>query len=203
MVLRRTSASRAPAAGITFRPATPARWADLEALFGERGACAGCWCMFWRLPRARFAAGKGAGNRRALRALVKGNAQPGVLAYANGEPIGWCAIAPRAAYVALENSRIMKPVDDRPVWVVSCLFVRRDFRKRGLSARLIDAAAKLAAKRGARMIEGYPVEPAAKTADAFVWHGVASAFARAGFREVLRRSPTRPIMRRAVRAPRR
>jgi GNAT superfamily N-acetyltransferase len=187
---------------VAFHAATPARWADVEALFGERGACAGCWCMFWRLPRARFDAGKGAGNRRALKALIESGARPGVIASTGGEPVGWCAVAPRADYVSLANSRVLKPVDEQPVWSISCLFVRRDFRRRGLSARLIDAAAKLAARRGARIVEGYPVEPAAKTADAFVWTGLASAFTKAGFSEVARRSPTRPIMRRAVRAPR-
>jgi len=188
---------------VTFRPATPSRWADVETLFGERGACAGCWCMFWRLPRKDFSAGKGAGNRRALQKLVRANARPGVIAYAGKEPVGWCAVAPRADYVSLANSRVMAPVDDRPVWSVSCLFVRRDFRKRGLSARLIDAAVKFAASRGARIVEGYPVEPAGgKTADAFVWTGVASSFRTAGFREVARRTPTRPIMRRTLRPAR-
>jgi GNAT superfamily N-acetyltransferase len=188
---------------VAFHAATPTRWADVEALFGERGACAGCWCMFWRLPRARFNTGKGAGNRRALKALIDSDARPGVIAYAGGEPVGWCAVAPRADYVSLANSRVLAPVDERAVWSISCLFVRRDFRRRGLSARLIDEAATFAAKRGARMVEGYPVEPSmAKTADAFVWTGLASSFRAADFKEVARRSPTRPIMRRVVRASR-
>lgn len=156
--------------------------------------------MFWRRPRAQWNAGRGAGNKRALKRLVVSNSTPGVIAYTGGEPVGWCAVAPRAAYVGLANSRILKPVDDRPVWSVSCLFVRRDVRKRGLSARLIEAAARLAARRGARIVEGYPVEVArARTADAFIWTGVASSFVKAGFREVARRSKTRPIMRRAFR----
>ena len=196
------SKARDPLPRVAFHPATPARWNDVALLFGERGACAGCWCMFWRLPRARFEAGKGAGNRRALKALVGSGARPGVIAYADGEPVGWCAVAPRANYVSLANSRVLKPVDEQPVWSISCLFVRRDFRRRGLSSLLIDAAAEFAARRGARIVEGYPVEASAKTADAFVWTGLASSFTQAGFREVARRSPTRPIMRRAVRAPR-
>ena len=182
-----------------FHPASPARWADLEKLFGKQGACAGCWCMFWRVPRKQFDAGKGAKNRSAFKKLVdKSPVPPGVLAYWDGEPVGWCAVAPREHYVGLANSRILKPVDDQPVWSISCLFISRDQRRKGLSAALLRAAAKFAASHGARIVEGYPVEPNARMADAFLWHGVASSFKAAGFEEVLRRSETRPILRRAV-----
>lgn len=181
---------------LTFRPATPERWDDLEELFGERGACGGCWCMFWRLPRKQFDAGKGAGNRRALKRLVSTEREPGLIAYLKREPIGWCALAPRQDYVALERSRILKPVDDQPVWSVSCLFIKKGYRRRGVSTRLLRAALEFAAKHGARIVEGYPVEPSMeKMPDPFLWHGIPSAFLRAGFREVERRSRTRPIMR--------
>jgi GNAT superfamily N-acetyltransferase len=95
-------------------------------------------------------------------------------------------------------SRILKPVDDRPVWSVVCFFVAKPYRRRGLSTQLLDEAAKYARKRGARIVEGYPVEPKTETRspDVFVWPGLASAFRKAGFEEVARRSPTRPIMRR-------
>jgi GNAT superfamily N-acetyltransferase len=181
---------------LTFRPLTPERWSDLEDLFGERGACGGCWCMFWRLPRKKFEASKGDGNKRAFRKLVKSGEEPGILAYAGQEPIGWCAIAPREQYVALERSRLLQPVDDKPVWSVSCFFVKRPYRRTGISTQLLRAAVKFAAKRGANVVEGYPAEPSTdKMADPFLWHGVAAAFKKAGFAEVLRRSPTRPIMR--------
>jgi hypothetical protein len=107
------------AANIEIRPATPERWADLAALFGPRGACGGCWCMWWRLPRAGFGAAKGEGNREALCALVASGKAPGLLAYADSVPVGWCALAPREAYPALGRSRILKPVDDQPVWSVT------------------------------------------------------------------------------------
>jgi GNAT superfamily N-acetyltransferase len=131
---------------------------------------------------------------------VTGGHVPGVLAYAGREPVGWCAIAPRAQYPGLGRSRILKPVDDRPVWSITCLFVARSWRGRGVSTRLLEAAARLARRRGARIVEGYPTEAGPRrTADAFVFTGLASAFERAGFVEVLRRSRTRPIMRREVR----
>jgi GNAT superfamily N-acetyltransferase len=189
-----------PASALRFAPLTAGRWRDVEALFGPRGACAGCWCMWWRLPRAAWRRGKGAGNRRAFKRLVTGGHVPGVLAYAGREPVGWCAIAPRAQYPGLARSRILKPVDDRPVWSITCLFVARPWRGRGISTRLLEAAARLARRRGARIVEGYPTEAGPqRTADAFVFTGLASAFERAGFVEVLRRSRTRPIMRRQVR----
>jgi GNAT superfamily N-acetyltransferase len=190
---------RARPAAIEFHPLTPERWPDLERLFGERGACGGCWCMWARLTRAEFRAGVGAPNKRALRRIVAAGEPPGVLAYVNGEPAGWCAVGPRAGYRRLEASRILQPVDERPVWSIVCFFVARPFRRQGLSVRLLDAAARHAASRGATLVEGYPTDARAKQADAFVWTGLASAFERAGFAEVARRSRTRPIMRRAVR----
>jgi GNAT superfamily N-acetyltransferase len=188
-------------ARLAFRPVTPSRWADLETLFGERGACGGCWCMVWRLAPKAWAAGKGASNRRALRRIVEAGDEPGVLAYLGRRPIGWCAIAPREVYGTLARSRVLGRVDDRPVWSVSCLFVLAPYRRQGVSSRLLEAAVALAARRGARVVEGYPVEPSMKRMpDPFVWTGLPSAFVRAGFHEVERRSPHRPIMRREIRS---
>jgi GNAT superfamily N-acetyltransferase len=177
-------------------PATPSRWRDIEDLFGEHGACEGCWCMFLRLPRKQFDAGKGAANKRALQALVTSGRKPGVIAYAGKEPIGWCAVAPRQEYVALERSRILKAVDHQPVWSVSCLFVKRPYRRQGVSRYLISEAVKLAVSQGATVVESYPVEPTSdKTAAPSLWHGITTAFKAEGFREVARRADTRPIMR--------
>jgi len=185
---------------VEFHPVTPGRWDDLAQLFGPRGACAGCWCMWPRLTRRAYEAGRGQGHRRRLRAIVAAGQRPGILAYAGGEPVGWCAVAPRAEYVRLATSRVMAPVDDVEVWSVPCLFIAREWRGRGLQARLLEAAARFAAARGARVVEGYPVDLQGKrTGDAFLWHGAASSFVRAGFHEVARRSGTRPVMRRSVR----
>ncbi len=182
---------------IKFHPATPSRWPDVEKLFGERGACGGCWCMFWRCDsRKEFDANKGAGNKRAFQNVVASGAKPGVLAYRGKEAIGWCAVAPRSEYVALERSRVLKPVDDQPVWSISCLFVRRQDRRQGVSTLLLRAAVEFAASKGAAVVEGYPVEPTMeKMPDAFIWNGVPAAFVAAGFTEVARRSASRPIMR--------
>jgi GNAT superfamily N-acetyltransferase len=185
---------------IQFYPLTPARWKDFETLFGESGACGGCWCMWPRLRRADFQKQKGPGNKKAMKRLVESGPPPGLLAYADGRPVAWCALAPRETYLALTNSRILKPVDDQPVWSVVCFFVAKPYRRRGLSARLLEEAAKYARNQGARIVEGYPVEPKTETRspDVFVWTGLASAFRKAGFEEAARRSPTRPIMRRRM-----
>jgi endonuclease/exonuclease/phosphatase family metal-dependent hydrolase/GNAT superfamily N-acetyltransferase len=186
--------NRAP--DLKFHPCNAARWSDLEELFGERGACGGCWCMFWRLPRKEFDAGKGSGNKRALKKIVTADREPGLLGYFGKEPVAWCAVAPREDYVALERSRILKPVDDQTVWSISCLFIKKAYRRKGVSTQLLSSAVDFAAKRGAKIVEGYPVEPSMENMpDPFLWHGIPSAFKAAGFAEVLRRSKSRPIMR--------
>lgn len=186
-----------------FHPVTPERWEDLATLFGARGACAGCWCMWWRLAHAEFVRGQGARNRRALRALVRAGREPGILGYVDGIPAAWCAVAPRAELPRLARSRILAPVDDVPVWSIVCFFVAKRFRGRGLTVPLIEAAAAYATAHGAGVVEAYPVDPRAPLPAAFAYTGVASAFARAGFVEVERRSPARPIMRRTLRGRRR
>jgi GNAT superfamily N-acetyltransferase len=190
-----------PPADIEMRPLTPTRWADLEALFGPRGACAGCWDMWWRLSRTEFERQKGNGNRAAFKTLVESGVVPGILAYVDGEPAGWCAVQPRKAYPGLARSRTLKPVDDQPVWAVTCFFVGRRFRGQGLAVRLLEAAVAYAREHDAQIVEGYPVEPRSdRMPDAWAWHGTAAAYRQAGFTEVARPSPTRPIMRRFVTA---
>jgi len=152
--------------------------------------------MVWRLRRKDWESGKGASNKRALRSIVEAGERPGILVYDDREPVGWCAIAPRNAYPALARSRVLKPVDDQPVWSVSCLFVLKPYRRQGLSVTLLEEAVSFASRCGARIVEGYPVQPTmTKTPDPFVWTGTPSAFQRAGFDEVMRRSKIRPIMR--------
>lgn len=182
---------------IRITPATAAQWSKLEALFGPRGACAGCWCMWWRRSAKDWRAGRGEGNRQALRQLVtRGMVPPGLVALDGARAVGWCAVAPRADYPRLDRSRVLAPVDDVPVWSVTCFFVARDWRGQGLTVRLLEAAARFARKHGATLLEGYPVDTGKGTnASAFLFTGIATAFAKAGFQEVARRSPSRPIFR--------
>jgi GNAT superfamily N-acetyltransferase len=181
---------------LKFQPVTAKRWRDLENLFGERGACGGCWCMWWRLSRSCFNMQKGEGNKKGLKKIVDSGEVPGLLAYTKGEPIGWCSVAPRETFSTLERSRILKRVDEKPVWSVVCFFVAKTFRRKGVTIELLKAAIEYAKKHGAKIVEGYPVEPKkGKMPDVFAYTGLASAFRQAGFVEVLRRSETRPIMR--------
>jgi len=184
---------------ITWKPVTAAEWDDLAALFGPRGACGGCWCMWWRLPRSEFAHRKGEGTRRALKRIVDRGPAPGILAYDGGRAVGWCCVGPREDFPLLERSRVLARVDDEPVWSIVCFFVARDHRRQGLTRRLVAAAVSYAAGRGARRIEAYPVDARSGQPDAFVYTGLVAAFAANGFVEVARRSQRRPIMRRRVR----
>ena len=149
-----------------------------------------------RLSRRDYEARKGGKNRRAMRRLVERGPPPGLLAYRGREPVAWIAVAPRAEFELLSTSRVLAPVDDRPVWSIVCLFLRKDVRRRGLSTKLIRAAAAFARSRGAKLVEAYPQIPRQPAMPAvFAWTGFASSYERAGFTEVARRSPTRPIVR--------
>jgi len=180
---------------LEFRPVTPERWPDLEALFGEHGAYGGCWCMWWRLKRSEFAKQIGQGNREALRRIVEAGEVPGLLAYDDDQPVAWCSVAPRETFPALERSRTLKRVDDKPVWAIVCFFVAKSARRKGVMLKLLRAAVEYARSHGARIVEGYPVEPARTLSGASGFTGIVSTFRQAGFVEVLRRSRTQPIMR--------
>ncbi len=183
-----------PRPRLTFHAATPDRWPDVEALFGESGACAGCWCQFFRLPNAEFRAGLGAANRAAFRRSVKRGEVPGVLAYAGDQPVGWAAVEPRARFKRLASSRILPVVDERPTWSVPCFFVPRGWRSRGVARGLLAAAVAHARARGAPAVEGYPVDSKRKLDAPSLYHGAFSTFVKAGFTEVARKTKTRPVM---------
>ncbi len=160
--------------------------------------------MWWRLTRSEFNARKGEGNRRAFRKLVDAGAVPGILAFEDGRAVGWCSVAPRAELGGLARSRVLAAVDDAPAWSVVCFYVAKDRRHSGLTGKLLDAAVRYAGSRGARIVEGYPVEPGpGGTADAFAFTGLSSVFRRAGFTEAARRSPRRAVYRKTVRPARR
>jgi GNAT superfamily N-acetyltransferase len=178
-----------------FHPLTPERWPDLVKLFEHHGNPGYCWCMTWRATSAEYKQLDSAGRKRALHSLVKARIPIGILAYREGEPIGWCSIAPRETYTRLEKSTTLKRIDDRPVWSVVCFFVRRDMRGQGLALQLLRAAVEYAASQGAHIVEGYPVEPG----QSYQFMGSPSIFKAAGFREVARAENDRPIVRKIIR----
>lgn len=186
---------------VTVAKASAARWQDLERLFGPNGGCAGCWCMWFRQGGQEFRARHGEHNRRALKRLVAAAVAPGVIAYQEGAPVGWCAVAPREQYPRLLRSPTLAPVDERRAWSVTCFYITPKLRRGGLGRPLLEAAVKHARAHGARLIEGYPIDPVTrKVTNSEAYHGLVSTFRSCGFREVERRSPNRPIMRLELRA---
>lgn len=182
--------------GFSFEPLSPEKWEDLEQLFGKNGASGGCWCMWWRLKRSEFDKHKGDGNRLAMKAMIAAGEIPGIIAYQDDIPAGWCSVAPRDHFPRLDRSRILKKVDESPVWSVVCFFVSREYRKTGLSLKLLLAAVEYVRLQGGLIVEGYPYDiKDDKRPDPSVYTGLASIFKKAGFTEVERRSDHRPIMR--------
>jgi len=177
---------------LKIRPLTPDLWPDLEDLFGEKGACNGCWCMYCRIGSGyrKQPADK---NKAAFRAIVKRGPPPGLLAFDGDRAVGWCQVTPRDELPALDRSWRLKRVDDLPVWALSCFYVRIGYRRTGVTKALISAALKVAKRAKAPALEAYPfdadVSPSASST------GFATTFARAGFKVVARRDPPRPIMR--------
>ena len=189
---------------IAVRPLTAERWDAFAALFGPKGARDNCWCMYWRLTGSAFARNGNAGNRAAMHALATQGPPPGLLAYAGDEAVGWIAVAPRTATLRLARSPLLKPVEDGTdadaVWAITCLFVRRDWRGRGLMHRLIDAAVAFAKDQGAAAVEAFPDWSGGRppgTGWEQPYMGSLAAYRDAGFIEVARRKPHRPVLRRS------
>lgn len=183
---------------VTIRPATPERWEHVEAVFRDCADASRCWCAYWYLPNREFKAGWGEGNRHVLRDRILAGRQPGVLAYAGGRPAGWAGIAPRAEFDRLRRSKPLAPVDEpvegRPVWALNCFVIAKAFRRQGLMRLLIRGAVAHAVAQGAAAVEAYPAD-AEKVSTWDLFLGSVAAFREAGFVEVARRLPRRPILR--------
>jgi ribosomal protein S18 acetylase RimI-like enzyme len=192
-------------ASIRTAPLTPERWADLEKVFGGgRGDCGRCWCMYWRLPRRDFEASLGSRTRQLFRARVEAGPPPGLLAYRDGDPVGWVQVGPRADVPQWNGARRLTaptadaPADDPRVWGISCFVTRSGCRRQGIATALLAAAIVRARESGARALDACPVDADGKRPAAALYHGVASTFREAGFREIARRRADRPLMRLAL-----
>ncbi|SFU74577.1 Acetyltransferase (GNAT) family protein [Polaromonas sp. YR568] len=186
---------------LTVRPLTPERWPDLEALFNAKGCSVarGCWCMFYRRSGARGPLPSGTtaaqANRADLKKLVNAGTPPGLIGYRGKVPVGWVSLGPREDYAKLKRSPVMKPVDDKPVWSVICFVVPAEHRGQGVARALLDGAIAYAKKQGATLLEAYPVDKPGRSHDDFMWFGAKSMYDDAGFAEVARRKPQRPVVR--------
>jgi GNAT superfamily N-acetyltransferase len=177
---------------LTIRPLTPDLWPALEDLFGQKGACNGCWCMYWRIgPGYRRKPPEQ--NKEAFREVVETGPPPGLLAFHGDLAVGWCQLTRRDAVPWLDRTWRLKRVDDLPVWSISCFYIRIGYRKRGVTFALIEAAVKYARNAGAPALEAYPLD--AELTPSASGTGYASTFVRAGFKTVARHFPPRPIMR--------
>jgi ribosomal protein S18 acetylase RimI-like enzyme len=189
---------------LDVRPLTKSRWKDLVELFNRPGASIvrGCWCMYYR-KTGGSGVGAGAGNRAAMKSLVDGGRIPGLIGYQDGNPVAWLSLGPRDDYAKLQRSPVMKPVDQKPVWSIVCFFVDSRARGGGLAEAMLKAGIDYARSKGARLLEAYPVDKTERSHSDFMWFGAKSMYDRAGFKEVARRKPTRPVVRKAIRPRRR
>jgi len=182
---------------LSFEPLNKGNWAKFVQLFGEKGACGNCWCMYYRLSKADFKEGKAdGGNKDAMHALVMENKPTGIIGFYEGQPIAWCAFAPREHFMKLEKSRVHKRIDNNPVWSIPCFFIDKNFRHQGITVELLKGVIRYAKEIGIKIIEAYPTIPTTESlSDSFAWIGLYKSFERAGFEIVDRTSKNRPMVR--------
>jgi GNAT superfamily N-acetyltransferase len=181
----------------TIEPLTHENWGKFVQLFGDRGACGNCWCMYYRRSKSMFNEGKAEdGNKRAMKDIVWADKPAGLLGLLDGQAVAWCAFAPREDFIKLKSSRVHKPIDDKPVWSIPCFFIDKNFRNLGISTELLKGVIIYAQKNGIKVIEAYPAIPTKeKLPDSFLWIGLYKSFERAGFEVVDNTSRNRPMVR--------
>lgn len=181
---------------LTFQPVTKDTWQDMQTLFGEKGAYGGCWCTYWRMERSQFDSLKPQERKEWMSSFIDSGSSPGILAYQDGVPVGWCSFGKRSEYPLLGRSRILKRIDDEDVWSIVCFYIERKHRKQGVMKSLLNEVVRIAGLAGATIVEGYPVDPKSSSyPDPYAYTGLMSAFVSSGFVEVARRSDKRPVMR--------
>jgi GNAT superfamily N-acetyltransferase len=186
---------------LTLRALTASRWPDLETLFAARGCSVarGCWCMYYRVSGKHGLTRPGDGQRQsakdALHALADADPPAGLLGYRGNTAVGWISLGPREDFAKLKKSPVMKPVDTQPVWSIVCFVVPSEHRRQGVARALLHGAIAYARRRGVKLLEAYPVDRDQPAAAEASWFGSRRMFDEAGFAEVARRRPDRPVMR--------
>jgi len=182
---------------LEIEPLTKKNWNKFVKLFGEKGACGNCWCMYYRLSKNEFNAGKAnEGNKLAMKEIVWEDRPAGLLGLFEGNAIAWCAFAPREDFIKLKNSRVHKRIDNKEVWCIPCFFIDKNYRRSGVSVQLLKGAIKYAKEKGIKIIEAYPAIPSqVSLPDSFAWIGLFKSFERAGFEIADRKSKNRPMVR--------
>lgn len=182
---------------LSFELLTKENWGKFVQLFGNKGACGNCWCMYFRLKNSEFKEGKvNEGNKTSMKEIVWDGKPTGLLGLYQEQAIAWCAFAPREDFIKLDNSRVHKRIDDKFVWSIPCFFIDKNFRRHGVSVELLKGVIKYATLNGIKIIEAYPTIPTQeKLPDTFAWIGIFKSFERAGFEIVDRASRNRPMVR--------
>jgi GNAT superfamily N-acetyltransferase len=192
-------------ARLIVRPVSADDWPDIQALFGKNGACGGCWCMYWRLPRGGklWEENKGAKNKRAFKKLVTAGRVFGCLAFSGDEPVGWCCVGPRADFPRLERTKALTTQWGEQTWSLTCFYIRAGWRHRGVATALLKEAVKVARDNGAKELEAYPVRPRVdgpgEIPAAFAWTGVPRLFEKARFVNITPPGNSRDIFRKRFR----
>lgn len=172
--------------GYNFRPLEKESWQSFALLFGNNGACDGCWCMFWKQSSAEYNEGRGEANRKAMMQLVIQGEDLGLLAFSpQGEVCGWVAVAPRENYKRLQKSTTLKPIDEQAVWSITCFFIHRNFRGMGIGTKLVAAALEFVKAKGGSLVEAYPsLLDESRVPSSSIYTGVPQIFERLGFEKV-------------------
>jgi len=176
---------------LEFRAVDQDNWNDLALLFEARGGPKSCWCMVWRQTPAEAKQTDGKSRRAALLSRVSNGVPIGILGYAEGTPVAWCSIAPRSTYRRLGGADDFA-ADPNAVWSLACFFIKREFRGRGLTERLLGAAITHARKQGANVVEAYPVDP---DSPSYRFMELVCLFEKAGFAKVGIAATRRHVMR--------
>ena len=180
---------------LTYSILSKKTWKDLELLFGNNGACGGCWCMTPRLSSVDYNKNKGDKNKQLFQQLVVNNEPLGILAYHENLPVAWCSISPKSRLLQMKNSRIMKTTPNENTWSIVCLFIKKEYRRKQVSALIIKKAVEYAFENGAKAVEAYPViSKNDKMPDVFAWTGFWKSYEKAGFKKVKQVSETKLIM---------
>ena len=183
---------------LTFRPVTVENLDDLQSFSGNHGKFGYCSCMRWHMTSSEFSGSSRERRASCLAALVHDGLPIGVLAYMSDEPVAWCSVAPRETFGGLERSRVLRRIDDSPVWSVTCFFLDTRVRRRGVSAALLRAAIDYARSQGAVALEAYPVDEEARS---YRFMGRRRLFERVGFVDVTPPGRSRVVMRLELAVP--
>ena len=170
----------------TYKEVDNKRWDDIEQLFGPQGAYWGCWCTYFLLSHNKFNSSKPAERKEIFKMKIQTSEYPlGIIAYKDNIPAGWLAINPKSTYEKLMKSRVIKPIDDKPVWSIVCFFIQKEFRGQGISRKLLEYAEEYAQNCGASIIESYPIncKKGEKISEDSAFVGLSTLFEDQGFQK--------------------